>query len=103
MAKIVIKSNTPELYSYLKSNIPEGISLEPKLPMRVQRDISITTSIEFVITIDLTRIVIDTALLYLLTKLRKVGRNNQIEYKGEKFSIEDHDAKEKLKHLIDKE
>ena len=101
MIKILIKTDTAELYSYLKSEIPEGISLEPKLPMRMQRDISITTSIEFVVTIDVTRILIDSALIYLLTKLRKVGRNNQIEYNGNNIPIEDPTAEEKLKKLIE--
>ena len=101
--QIVIESDKPELYRYLKSGSPSGMTLEPKLPMRTQRDVTIPTTIEFIVNIDIAEIIRNAGLIYLLTKIKRTGGKTKLTVNGKQITVNDSNAIELIAKEIENE
>lgn len=101
MPKFSIKSDTPAMFSFMKSELPTGITLEPKLPIIESRDLLVSASIEFVVNIDVVRIAMDAALIYLISKGRKIGSKTYISIDGNDIPVDDPKAIELITNEIE--
>ena len=86
--QIFIESNNHELYKYLESDLPTGVTLEPKLPIISQRDITIPTTIEFIVNINVAEVIKNVGLLYLLSRIKRTRGKTNLTVNGKQIPID---------------
>jgi hypothetical protein len=103
--QIIITSNNYKLFRIIKDSAPTGITVAPSSdPGTQQRHLQgPPISIEFIINIDLHRIMLDVAIIYLLNKTRQSGGITNFKINGKNIPSENPNAKKIIGNELDKQ
>jgi len=100
MASFIIETNSLELIREIKETSPDGISIQPvNQDIHTRADPSNIT-VEFIVNIDLHKILIDSALIYLGAKCSGDIGKTYFKIKGKPISVNDPRAIEMVKKEI---
>jgi hypothetical protein len=101
MTSFILNTNLPEILREIKATSPKGLNIQPIIPAIQTRAAPINFNIDVIINIDINKILIESALIYLVAKCSKTIGKTYFKINGKQISTNDPKAIEMVKKEID--